>query len=186
MPSTVTYAKFRGSFKPFLSPKPSKAFTVPKDESRFNRSDWLRAGVRPEMWRRFVTTASIQKSKCCCAAARPGPLNQTTTAWFTFSSHSTDPPPQSMHSTPFNVAGMSASTGAHHNHGPTAWSGTTSGGPLSTSLSDTLSQSLSRTQYQPGYLMVSTICISFLLPSSYRWSSPRPRTMSYSFSRDHN
>jgi hypothetical protein len=98
---------------------------------------------------------------------------------------STDPTAQSMHSSPFNVAGMSASTGAHHNHGPTAWSGTTSGGPLSTSLSDTLSQSLSRTQYQPGYLMVSTICISFLLPSSHRWSSPRPRTMSYSFSRDH-
>jgi hypothetical protein len=59
VPSSVTNAKFRGSFKPFLRPNPSHALTVTKCENRFDMSDWLRAGVRPEMWKRFVTIASV-------------------------------------------------------------------------------------------------------------------------------
>jgi hypothetical protein len=50
---------------------------------------------------------------------------------------------------------MSGSTSAHHNisHGPNTWAGASASGSLTTSLTDTLSQP--RTQYQPGYMMVS-------------------------------
>ncbi|RDB27669.1 hypothetical protein Hypma_003215 [Hypsizygus marmoreus] len=59
-----------------------------------------------------------------------------------------------MHSSPFTVAGMSTSTGTQY-HPPNlnAWGSTSTGGPLTTSFSDTLSQS--RSHYQPGYLMSS-------------------------------
>ena len=60
----------------------------------------------------------------------------------------------SMHGSPFSVAGMSSSGSAHH-HSPNfgGW-GSSSGNPSGslTSFSDSLSQS--RSQYQPGYLMV--------------------------------
>src|SRR6266550_1371811 len=60
----------------------------------------------------------------------------------------------SMHGSPFSVAGMSTSGSAHH-HNPSfgGW-GSASVNPSGslTSFSDSLSQS--RSQYQPGYLMV--------------------------------
>ena len=62
----------------------------------------------------------------------------------------------SMHSSPFSVAGMAASTSGHHHqfHGSNlgTWGTTSTGGQLASSFSDTLSQS--RSQYQSGYLMV--------------------------------
>ncbi|KAJ7625714.1 hypothetical protein FB45DRAFT_835990 [Roridomyces roridus] len=55
--------------------------------------------------------------------------------------------------TPFTVAGMASTSNAHHNHNPNLnnWAGTSTGGPLSTSFTDTLTQS--RSHYQSGYLM---------------------------------
>ncbi|KAF5379484.1 hypothetical protein D9615_006635 [Tricholomella constricta] len=59
-----------------------------------------------------------------------------------------------MHNSPFTVAGMSTSTSTHH-HSPSfnTWGSTTTSGQLSSSFTDTLSQS--RSHYQPGYLMSS-------------------------------
>ena len=69
-------------------------------------------------------------------------------------------PASSMHGSPFSVAGMSSSGSAHH-HSPNfgGW-GSSSGNPSGslTSFSDSLSQS--RSQYQPGYLMVRvSLCL---------------------------
>ncbi|KAF9458873.1 hypothetical protein BDZ94DRAFT_1172768 [Collybia nuda] len=57
-----------------------------------------------------------------------------------------------MHNSPFTVAGMSSSTNAHHTPNLNTWGSTSTGGPLASSFSDTLSQS--RSHYQAGYLMV--------------------------------
>jgi hypothetical protein len=70
-----------------------------------------------------------------------------------------------MHSSPFSVAGMTASTSGHHSHqfhGPnlSTWGSTSTSGPLASSFSDTLSQS--RSQYQSGYLMVCGLFFLYL------------------------
>ncbi|KAF8062329.1 hypothetical protein FPV67DRAFT_266950 [Lyophyllum atratum] len=59
-----------------------------------------------------------------------------------------------MHSSPFTVAGMSTSTSSHH-HSPNinTWSTSSTGGQLTNTFQDSLSQS--RSHYQPGYLMSS-------------------------------
>ncbi|KAG5644251.1 hypothetical protein DXG03_008789 [Asterophora parasitica] len=58
-----------------------------------------------------------------------------------------------MHNSPFTVAGMSTSTNTHH-HSPNinTWGSTSTGGQLSSSFSESLSQS--RSHYQSGYLML--------------------------------
>ncbi|KDR80973.1 hypothetical protein GALMADRAFT_222564 [Galerina marginata CBS 339.88] len=58
-----------------------------------------------------------------------------------------------MHSQ-FTVAGMSSSTSSHHSPNLNSWGSTSTGGPLSSSFGDSLSQS--RSHYQPGYLMSSS------------------------------
>ncbi|KII85741.1 hypothetical protein PLICRDRAFT_44129 [Plicaturopsis crispa FD-325 SS-3] len=71
--------------------------------------------------------------------------------------HNADRPPaqstSTMHSPQFSVAGMAAST-AGHSHGPNAWGNSGGGGPLATSLTDTLTPS--KAHYQPGYMMSSS------------------------------
>ena len=57
-----------------------------------------------------------------------------------------------MYNSPFTVAGMSSSTNAHHNPNLNTWGSTSTGGPLTSSFSDSLAQS--RSHYQSGYLMV--------------------------------
>ncbi|KAJ7698129.1 hypothetical protein B0H17DRAFT_1051210 [Mycena rosella] len=56
---------------------------------------------------------------------------------------------------PFSVAGMASTSTSHHNHphnpALNAWGGPSTSGSLTTSFTDTLSQS--RSHYQPGYLM---------------------------------
>ncbi|KAF8888105.1 hypothetical protein BD779DRAFT_1440313 [Infundibulicybe gibba] len=56
-----------------------------------------------------------------------------------------------MHNSPFTVAGMSTSTGAHHSPNLNAWGGGNPSSSLTTPFSDSLSQS--RSHYQSGYLM---------------------------------
>ncbi|PPQ63100.1 hypothetical protein CVT24_005811 [Panaeolus cyanescens] len=56
-----------------------------------------------------------------------------------------------MHNQPFTVAGMSSSTSSHHSPNLNTWGSSSTGGPLSSSFTDSLSQS--RSHYQSGYLM---------------------------------
>ncbi|PPQ97994.1 hypothetical protein CVT26_003056 [Gymnopilus dilepis] len=56
-----------------------------------------------------------------------------------------------MQSPHFTVAGMSSSTTTHHSPNLNTWGGSSTGGTLSSSFSDSLSQS--RSHYQSGYLM---------------------------------
>ncbi|KAF8885103.1 hypothetical protein CPB84DRAFT_1788737 [Gymnopilus junonius] len=56
-----------------------------------------------------------------------------------------------MQSPHFTVAGMSSTTTTHHSPNLNNWGSTSTGGPLSSSFSDSLSQS--RSHYQSGYLM---------------------------------
>ena len=57
-----------------------------------------------------------------------------------------------MHGSPFTVAGMSSSTSSHHNPNLNSWGSTSTGGPLTSSFSDSLAQS--RSHYQSGYFIV--------------------------------
>ncbi|KAF9038506.1 hypothetical protein BJ165DRAFT_1407658 [Panaeolus papilionaceus] len=56
-----------------------------------------------------------------------------------------------MHNQQFTVAGMSSSTSSHHSPNLNPWGSSSTGGPLSSSFTDSLSQS--RSHYQSGYLM---------------------------------
>jgi hypothetical protein len=82
----------------------------------------------------------------------------------------------SMHGSPFSVAGMSTSGSAHH-HNPSfgGW-GSASVNPSGslTSFSDSLSQS--RSQYQPGYLMVR-VGLCFREYVTYMMLSQHHRTL---------